>query len=312
MSIIQSLGFVIISFILVVWLVFNLDEFYRKFKVKLQIKKVLTDKFSYSKKDVGSFKVAQSRASLILEKLSKLSLPKDGWQSSEIKLKFIRAGIRDTRIPTYFFAIKTIGFLVSPLLCLLIFGSILNLAASTLFLLILISAALGYVGPEIYISHKTNYRKRDMTNHLPDLIDLLVIATESGMGMDAAINRVAKEIAKSSPVLAEEFYMSSLEIRAGASRIQSLKNLALRVNLEDLNNFVTMLSQADKFGTSLASSLRIQSELMRTKRIQRAEEMAAKIPVKMLFPLVFFMFPAVMMVLIGPAVIQISNVFGTR
>jgi tight adherence protein C len=106
--------------------------------------------------------------------------------------------------------------------------------------------------------------------------------------------------------------MSSLEIRAGASRIQSLKNLALRVNLEDLNNLVNMLSQSDKFGTSLASSLRIQSELMRTKRMQRAEELAAKIPVKMLFPMIFFMFPAVMIVLIGPAIIQVSNVFISR
>lgn len=147
---------------------------------------------------------------------------------------------------------------------------------------------------------------------MPDLIDLLVISTESGMGMDSAINRVSKEIIKSSPTLAEEFYLSSLEVRAGSSRMQSLKNLALRVNLEDLNNLVSMLVQADKFGTSLADSLRIQSDLMRVKRMQRAEEFAAKIPVKMLFPLIFFMFPAVMIVLIGPAVIQISNVFGAK
>lgn len=312
MLIIESLVLVILSFILVVWLVFNLESIYRKIKLKLQIKKVLTDKFAYTKKDIGTFKVAQTRASLILERLSKLSLPKEGWQSSDLKLKFIRAGIRDNRVSTYFFAIKTIGFIVLPLLNLFIFGTFLDLAGSTLFLLTVISAITGYLGPELYISHRTSYRKRDMTNHLPDLIDLLVIATESGMGMDAAINRVSREIAKSSPVLAEEFYMSSLEIRAGASRIQSLKNLALRVNLEDLNNLVNMLSQSDKFGTSLANSLRIQSELMRTKRMQRAEELAAKIPVKMLFPMIFFMFPAVMIVLIGPAIIQVANVFGAR
>lgn len=312
MFIIESIGLVVLSFTLVVWLVFNIDDIYQKIKLKLQIKKVLTDKFSYTKKDVGTFKVAQTRASFILERLSKLSLPKEGWQSSELKLKFIRAGIRDPRVPTYFFAIKTIGFIFPPLLIVLLLSAILDLAVSTLFLLTVISAVIGYLGPELFISYRTNYRKKDMTNHLPDLIDLLVIATESGMGMDAAINRVSKEIAKSSPVLAEEFYMSSLEIRAGASRIQSLKNLALRVNLEDLNNLVNMLSQSDKFGTSLASSLRIQSELMRTKRMQRAEELAAKIPVKMLFPMIFFMFPAVMIVLIGPAIIQVSNVFISR
>lgn len=312
MFLLQSIVLILVSFILVVWLVLNIDELYRKIKLKLQVKKVLTDKFAYSKKELGSFKFTQSKTSLLLERLSKLSLPKEGWQSSELKLKFVRAGIRDGRLPTYFFAIKTIGFFVLPVFVVLFSNIVLNLASSTIFILAVLCAAIGYLGPELYISHKTNHRKKDMTNHLPDLIDLLVIATESGMGMDAAINRVSKEIAKSSPILAEEFYMSSLEIRAGASRIQSLKNLALRVNLEDLNNFVTMLSQADKFGTSLANSLRIQSELMRTKRMQRAEELAAKIPVKMLFPLIFFMFPAVMMVLIGPAIIQISNVFGSR
>jgi tight adherence protein C len=127
--------------------------------------------------------------------------------------------------------------------------------------------------------------------------------------MDAAINRVSQEIARSSKILAEEFYLAALEIRAGAGRSTALKNLALRVDLEDLHSLVSMLVQADRFGTSLADSLRIQSEVMRTKRMQRAEEIAAKVPVKMLIPLIFFIFPSLLMVLIGPAVLQISAIF---
>jgi len=161
----------------------------------------------------------------------------------------------------------------------------------------------------VYLRFRTNQRAKDMRDTLPDLIDLLVICTESGLGMDAAINRVSQEIARSSKILAEEFYLAALEIRAGAGRSTALKNLALRVDLEDLHSLVSMLVQADRFGTSLADSLRIQSEVMRTKRMQRAEEIAAKVPVKMLIPLIFFIFPSLLMVLIGPAVLQISAIF---
>jgi tight adherence protein C len=148
-----------------------------------------------------------------------------------------------------------------------------------------------------------------MRETLPDLIDLLVICIESGLGLDAALNRVSREISRASPVLAEEFYLAGLEIRAGSGRVPALKNLSLRVDLEDLYNLVAMLVQADKFGTSLGASLRIQSEVMRVKRMQRAEEIASKIPVKMLFPLIFFIFPSLMFVIIGPAAIQVSAMF---
>jgi tight adherence protein C len=127
--------------------------------------------------------------------------------------------------------------------------------------------------------------------------------------MDAAISKVARDMARASPELAEEFYIMGLGIRAGEARMVALRNLALRVNLEDLNDLVSMLIQADRFGTSLAESLRIQSDVMRGKRLQRAEEMAAKIPTKMLMPLVGFIFPVLLMVLLGPAAIQIGKVF---
>ena len=163
--------------------------------------------------------------------------------------------------------------------------------------------------PDFFLSMRTKDRAQKMQDALPDIIDLLVICTESGLGMDAAIAKVARDMARSSPELAEEFYIMGLAIRAGEARMSALRNLALRVNLEDLNDLVSMLIQADRFGTSLAESLRIQSEVMRVKRLQRAEEMAAKIPTKMLLPLIGFIFPVLLMVLLGPAALQMSKVF---
>lgn len=247
----------------------------------------------------------------VLESMSRLSVPEGGWQSSQLRLTFIRAGFRSPQAAQSYYAIKTAGTLLLPGLAALVIylgwpaTPYLKLGAYTL-----VVAALGYYLPDALLRFRTQRRANEMRDVLPDLIDLLVICTESGLGMDAAINRVAQEIARSSKTLAEEFYLAALEIRAGAGRTTALKNLALRVDLEDLHGLVSMLVQADRFGTSLVESLRIQSEMMRTKRMQRAEEIAAKVPVKMLIPLILFIFPALLTVLIGPAVIQIAGIFG--
>lgn len=246
----------------------------------------------------------------VLSSLSRLSVPAGAWQGSERRLKFIRAGYREASAAQAYYAFKTTFALVLPLLLalvLMIWWPATPYPRQAMYVVVL--AAAGYYLPDVFLRFRTNQRGKDMRDTLPDLIDLLVICTESGLGMDAAINRVSQEIARSSKILAEEFYLAALEIRAGAGRSTALKNLALRVDLEDLHSLVSMLVQADRFGTSLADSLRIQSEVMRTKRMQRAEEIAAKVPVKMLIPLIFFIFPSLLMVLIGPAVLQISAIF---
>ncbi len=246
----------------------------------------------------------------LLDSMSRLSVPEGGWQSSALRLKFIQAGWRHLLAPRVYYAIKTSLTLALPALVALVLR-LLSPATPypSLALYLMIAAALGYYLPDVALRWRTRRRAHAMRNVLPDLIDLLVICTESGLGMDAAINRVSQEIVRSSPALAEEFYLAALEIRAGAGRSAALKNLALRVNLEDLHGLVSMLVQADRFGTSLVESLRIQSEMMRVKRMQRAEEIAAKVPVKMLIPLILFIFPALLSVLIGPAVIQIAGIF---
>ena len=246
----------------------------------------------------------------LLVSMSKLSVPEGDWQNSQLKLKFIRAGFRGPTAAQTYFSIKTILTLVLPLLVALLIGVWSPATPYPRLALYAVSlAGIGYYLPDIYLGWMTRRRSDEMRDTLPDLIDLLVICTEAGLGMDGAINRVSLEIARSSKILAEEFNLAALEIRAGSGRSTALKNLALRINLEDLDGLVSMLVQADRFGTSVAESLRIQSEVMRMKRMQRAEEIAAKVPVKMLIPLIFFIFPALLSVLIGPAVIQISAIF---
>ena len=249
-----------------------------------------------------------TKISSVLDSLSKLSLPEEGWQNSELKLKFVRAGLIEPDKQKVFYAIKTVLSVVVPIISFLVMWLFFpSIGSIHIFAYVVMIAGVGYYAPDLYLRRRIKKRVNEMQEALPDVIDLLVICTESGLGLDAAINRVASEAAGNSPVLSQEFYLTSLEIRAGGGRTGALKNMALRTNLEDLQNFVSMLVQADKFGTSLADSLRIQSDMMRVKRIQRAEEMAAKVPVKMLLPLVLFIFPALMIVLIAPAAIQISK-----
>ncbi len=257
-----------------------------------------------------SVEVKTHKVAPVVNILSKLSLPEEGWQSSGVQLKFLQAGIRNKNAPQYYYAVKTLLFLGLPVVVALYLHffkpdlPILNLS-----LFVLVTAAAGYYLPELLLRFITNQRIGRMRNSLPDMIDLLVICTESGMGIDSSIARISREMARSSPELAQEFYLSSLEMRAGATRIESLRNLALRSKLEDLEDLVSMLVQADKFGTSLAESLRVQSEVMRSRRMQRAEEIAAKIPVKLLMPLALFIFPTLLIVILGPAFIRIFEAF---
>jgi tight adherence protein C len=140
-------------------------------------------------------------------------------------------------------------------------------------------------------------------------MDLIIVCIEAGLGLDAAIARTGQEMRLRSPALAGELHLVTLELRVGVSREQALQNLALRTGLDEVASLVTMLRQADRFGTSIAESLRVHADSLRTRRRQRAEEAAAKIPLKLLFPLIFCIFPSLMLVLLGPAVISIYRIF---
>jgi tight adherence protein C len=147
-----------------------------------------------------------------------------------------------------------------------------------------------------------------MTEGLPEALDMMVVCVEAGMGLDAAINRVGEEIALSNKVVGEEFRLLSLELKVGKQRKDALRSLAMRTDLEDVNSLVTLLIQTERFGTSIGQSLRVHSDSMRVKRQQKAEEIAAKLPVKLLIPLILFIFPSLFVTILGPAVIRIIRI----
>lgn len=170
------------------------------------------------------------------------------------------------------------------------------------------AGVLGYILPAFYTGSRIKSRQKQMQKALPDALDLLVVCVEAGLGLNQALVRVSEEIDRVSTVLSEQIGLVNFEIRAGTPRDEALRNLADRTGLEDIRSLVAMLIQTDRFGTSIAQALRVQSETLRTKRRQRAEEAAAKTTIKLVFPLVLFIFPAMFVVILGPALIQIFEV----
>ena len=159
--------------------------------------------------------------------------------------------------------------------------------------------------PEVFLQWRISKRQKKLRRALPDALDLLVICVEVGLGLDQALMRVSEELAIVHPELSNELELVNLEMRVGKTRIDALRELARRTGLEDIKTLVAMMIQTERFGTSIAQALRVHSDELRTKRRQRAEEMSAKTSVKMVGPLVFFIFPALMVVILGPAVITL-------
>jgi tight adherence protein C len=179
------------------------------------------------------------------------------------------------------------------------------------FSVLLFAFVLGYVLPEAWLLWRIQVRQHRIRQALPDALDLLVICVEVGLGLDQALLRVAQELRIVHPELSEEFQMVNLEMRVGKTRLEALRELARRTGLEEAKALVAMLIQTERFGTSVAQSLRVHSDDLRTRRRQRAEEMSAKTTVKMVPPLVIFIFPALMVVILGPAVITLMRELGT-
>jgi tight adherence protein C len=175
-------------------------------------------------------------------------------------------------------------------------------------LLALLGCGAGYLLPSMALGRLAKKRQHRIRLGLPDALDLLVVSVEAGLGLDQAMQRVGTELDFAHPELSEELRLINLELRAGKARVDALHNLAERTGVDDIISLVAMLVQTDKFGTSVAQSLRVHSDTVRTKRRQRAEEAAAKTGVKMVFPLVFCIFPAIWVVTIGPAVIKFIEV----
>jgi tight adherence protein C len=251
----------------------------------------------------------RERMASVIQPLAKLSLPAEGWEGSAIRIAFINAGWRQPSAPTIFFGIKTLLALSFPLIALTLSGEGLLASSASRILFVLVStSAVGYYLPNLVLRYKIADRQREIFESFPDALDLLIICVEAGLGLDQAIAKVAAEIDIKSKVLAQELQLVLMELRSGFSRETALRHLALRTGLEEIDLLVAMMIQADRFGTSMGDSLRVHADNLRTKRRQRAEEAAAKIAVKLLMPLIFMIFPTLMLVLVGPAMIQIYRV----
>ena len=228
--------------------------------------------------------------------------PKSPKEMGTLRLRLVQAGFRRDEALTMFFGIRVLFALALFMLFAtpLIFRPNLTVALGGL--------GLGYVLPGMLLARMAKRRAHRIRLSLADMLDLLVVSVEAGLGLDAALTRVGQELAFAYPELADELRLINLELRAGKPRSEALRNLADRTGVDDLSSLVTMLIQTDKFGTSVAQSLRVYSETLRTKRRQRAEEAAAKTGVKMVFPLVICIFPAIWVVTIGPAAIRFVTV----
>ena len=293
----------IFSIVFVVVLVVLLQSTARPMQGRLESLKHGNDANETSEKSVWIRSIVTLTAPI-----SKLSLPKGGWETSQLRIRFMNAGYRSDIAPAFYFAAKTIFTFALPSFFLLYINiSVTEIKPNNLLLAMVGLAAMGYYLPNIFLQRKIAYRKREIFESFPDAMDLIIVCVEAGLGLDAALAKVSDEMYMRSPILGEELHLINLELRAGSSRERALRNLALRTGVEDIDTLVAMLVQSDRFGTSVAEALRVLADSLRTKRRLRAEEEAAKIAVKLLFPLIFFIFPSMLLVLLGPAFISITR-----
>lgn len=230
-------------------------------------------------------------------------IPRSPEEMSRQEQRFVRAGIRRRDAPLLFYGIK----IVLAVLLFVLFASLGYFRVNPV-LFLLLPILLGALVPDLWLNHVVRSRKERIQMALPDMLDLAVVCVEAGLGMDQSLLRIGQELNAMYPDLSEELNLYSLEVNAGRKRADALRNLGTRTDVDDLKSFVAVLIQTDRFGTSVAQSLRVFSETLRTKRRQRAEEHAAKMSIKMLPPLVFFIFPAILIVILGPAVIAIIRI----
>lgn len=244
----------------------------------------------------------------VLERLGQLSKPKDSQAKSPLRASLITAGYRKTNAPVIFMGARIFFGIVLGLVFLFSASETMQGKDPLAFPAFLVGAMfLGYYLPTVWLNMMVSSRKQRITNGFPDALDLMVVCVESGLGLDQALARVGLEIKNGHPDLGEEFSLLNLELRAGLSREQGLRNLVSRTDLDDIRSLVALLIQTDRFGTSIGQALRVHSDSMRLKRRMIAEGKAAQLPVKLMIPLILFIFPALMVVIIGPGAISLMR-----
>jgi tight adherence protein C len=225
--------------------------------------------------------------------------------NGEVARRLAAAGFREPMYVNLYYTAKLLG----PVMAALIAGFLLR--GENVLLWFVVLGAVGFLGPDFWLTGAVKRRRERIRLALPDALDLLVICMEAGLGMDQALIRIGEEIRIAHKDLSDEFLLIRLEQRAGKPRVEAWRNMATRTNLEVVRSFVNMLVQTERFGTPLSKSLGYFADSLRTRRRQQAEEMAAKTTVKLVFPLVFFIFPCMFIVLLVPAMLSISKSFTT-
>jgi tight adherence protein C len=250
-----------------------------------------------------------ARALKLLEPVNRFLLPTKGGERGKMEQRLMFAGFRSPNALPLFYAMKT-GLALAFLLAVVTLAAWLpQWSANRLVFFAMLAAFIGLMVPNYVLDHMVKKRQKRLRDGFPDALDMLVVCVEAGLGLTAAIQRVAEELRFSHPELGAEFAQVTAEMRASVERETALKGLASRTGLEDIRGLVSLLIQTLKFGTSIGETLRVYAEEFRDKRMQRAEELAATIGTKLIFPLIFCLFPSFFVVAIGPAVIRIIGVF---
>ncbi|HEY5649291.1 MAG TPA: type II secretion system F family protein [Nitrospiria bacterium] len=282
--------------------------------VQNRLQKALNDSISESIDQVGLEAHNASLTSLAAKWLSsavegpgRLILPKEQWERSHIQSQLVMAGYRR---PYAFSLYQGTRVLLAALLPSLFLASrlIIGVAPMMVITLSLGLTALGLYLPAVFLRMKISQRQNRISKALPNALDMIMVCVEAGQGLDAAVHQVAVEMEHSAPDISEEMQLTSLELRGGKSRVDAFKNLGTRTGVDEVQALAALLVQTDRFGTNLVNALRVHADGTRTKRRQKLEEEAAKTSVKLIFPLVFFIFPAILVVMAGPAFIRILRV----
>lgn len=257
----------------------------------------------------------RSATSRLMEKMAPMAvrpaLPRSDQEMSLLRIKLSNAGFRKESAPMLFLASKTVlaGVLLAVVL---IFTLGTGQTTRNVFGMSAFAAGLGFMLPNLWLILAVKQRAQSIRDGLPDSLDLMVVSVEAGLGLDAAIQRVGDEMKNVHPILSEEMSIATYETQMGVPRAEALNNLSIRTGVAEMKSLVAVITQAERFGTSIAKALRNQSDAMRVKRRQRAEEKAQKTTVKLMLPLILFIFPAIFVVLVGPAVLRLVRTFATN
>ena len=242
----------------------------------------------------------------LIESLGNAMKPSNEADVSTLRHSLITAGYRHPRAPILLLGSKLLCATALLLGMALIPTKTLGFPSYGMLITFYVGAAfVGYYVPDYWLRWTTSSRQRRILHALPDALDPMVVCVEAGLGLDQAINRVGNEIKLAHWDLSDEFNLLALELRTGVTRSDALRNLSQRIDLEEFRNLTAMLIQTDRFGTSIGQALRVHSDAMKVTRRMKAEELAAKLPIKLLFPLLFFIFPSLFIVVLGPAIITI-------